>query len=279
MELWQAVVLGIVEGLTEFLPVSSTGHITIASGLMGLDVSNRSVTGFTAVIQVGAIAAVLFYFWKDISRLFLAWVRGLRNREARHDPDYRMAWVVIAGSLPIVFVALLAKDLITGPLRSLWVVAIALIAWSVVMWLGDRLGKQDRGEQDMTIADGLKLGFAQCLALIPGVSRSGATISTGLLLGIDRVTATRVSFLLGIPALVAAGVYEAPSALAEGGVGVLQTVVGIVVSFVVAYASIAWLLKFVQSNKFTAFVIYRVALGIALLIALSIGAITATGAV
>ncbi|GAB3300048.1 undecaprenyl-diphosphate phosphatase [Epidermidibacterium keratini] len=279
MELWQAVVLGIVEGLTEFLPVSSTGHITIAAGLMGLDVSNRSVTGFTAVIQVGAIAAVLFYFWKDISRLFMAWVRGLRNREARTDPNYRMAWVVIAGSLPIVFVALLAKDLITGPLRSLWVVGIALIAWSFVMWLGDRLGKQTRGEKDMTIADGLKLGFAQCLALIPGVSRSGATISTGLLLGIDRVTATRVSFLLGIPALVAAGVYEAPSALADDGVGVLQTVVGIVVSFIVAYASIAWLLKFVQSNKFTAFVIYRVVLGTALLIALGVGAISATGAV
>lgn len=279
MEFWQAFGLGIVEGLTEFLPVSSTGHITIVSGLMGLDVSDRSVTAFTAVIQVGAIAAVLFYFWKDISRLFMAWVRGLRSVQARQDPDYRMAWVVIAGSLPIVIAALLAKDLITGQLRSLWVVAVALIVWSVVMWLGDRLGKQDRGENKMTLRDGITLGLAQCLALIPGVSRSGATISTGLLLGIDRVTATRISFLLGIPALVGAGAYEAPSALADGGVGLLPTLVGTVVSFVVAYASIAWLLKFVQSNKFTAFVIYRVVLGVLLIVALGAGWITATGAV
>lgn len=277
MNLWQAIVLGIVEGLTEFLPVSSTGHLTIASGLMGLDVSDHSVTGFTAFIQIGAIAAVLFYFRNDIVRLLTAWFRGLVDSTKRGD-DWREAWVVIFGSLPIVIAGVLAKDVIKGPLRSLWVVAGALIVWSFVMWLGDRIGKLDRGEDDMTYRDGIILGLAQCLALIPGVSRSGATISTGLLMGIDRVTATRISFLLGIPALVGAGVYEAPDAF-SGGVGMTASVVGLIVSFVVAYASIAWLLKFVQSNKFTGFVIYRVALGVLLLIALGTGWITATGKV
>ncbi|WP_153502974.1 undecaprenyl-diphosphate phosphatase [Cumulibacter manganitolerans] len=278
MDLWQSVVLGIVEGLTEFLPVSSTGHLTIASGLMGLDVSDPSVTGYTAFIQIGAIAAVLIYFWQDIVRLVGGWFRGLFNAQARTSADWREAWVVIFGSVPIVIVAVLAKDFIKGSLRSLWVVAIALVLWSVVMWLGDRLGRQTRGEKEMTYRDGIVLGLAQCLALIPGVSRSGATISTGLLIGIDRVTATRISFLLGIPALVGAGVYEAPDAF-HGGVGVLPSIVGLVVAFVVAYASIAWLLKFVQSNKFTSFVIYRIALGVLLMIALGTGWMSATGKV
>lgn len=277
MDLWQAIVLGIVEGLTEFLPVSSTGHLTIASGLMGLDISDPSVTGFTAFIQIGAIAAVLFFFWRDITRLLTAWFRGLTNKQARGD-DWREAWVVIFGSLPIVIVAVLAKDIIKGPLRSLWVVAAGLIVWSIVMAIADAVGKQNRGAKDMTFKDGIILGLAQCLALVPGVSRSGATISTGLLMGIDRVTATRISFLLGIPALVGAGVYEAPDAF-KGGVGVLPSVVGLIVSFVVAYASIAWLLKFVQSNKFTGFVIYRIALGVLLIVALGTGWMTATGKV
>lgn len=277
MDLWQAIVLGIVEGLTEFLPVSSTGHLTIASGLMGLDISDPSVTGFTAFIQIGAIAAVLFFFWRDITRLLTAWFRGLTNKQARGD-DWREAWVVIFGSLPIVIVAVLAKDIIKGPLRSLWVVAAGLIVWSIVMAIADAVGKQNRGAKDMTFKDGIILGLAQCLALVPGVSRSGATISTGLLVGIDRVTATRISFLLGIPALVGAGVYEAPDAF-KGGVGVLPSVVGLIVSFVVAYASIAWLLKFVQSNKFTGFVIYRIALGVLLIVALGTGWMTATGKV
>lgn len=278
MDLWQSVVLGIVEGLTEFLPVSSTGHLTIASGLMGLDVSDHSITGFTAFIQIGAIAAVLLYFRHDIARLLSAFVRGLFDPKARTTDDWREAWVVILGSVPIVIVALLAKDVIKGPLRSLWWVAGALIVWSVVMALGDALGKQTKSEKELTYRDGIILGLAQCLALIPGVSRSGATISTGLLVGIDRVAATRISFLLGIPALVGAGVYEAPDAF-SGGVGIGASVVGLVVAFAVAYASIAWLLRFVQSNKFTGFVIYRVILGVLLIVALSSGWMTATGKV
>lgn len=275
MNLLQAVILGVVEGLTEFLPVSSTGHLTITEKLLGLQVDDVSVTGFTAVIQLGAILAVLFFFWKDISRLFMAWVRGLRSAEARTNPDYGLAWVVIIGSLPIGIVGFLARDFISGPLRSLWVVGIALIVWSGVMVFAERVAKQDRGDKDLTIKDALIIGFAQCLALVPGVSRSGATISTGLILRVDRVTATRLSFMLGIPALVAAGLFTLPDAL-NGGVGVGPTVVGTIVSFVVAYASIAWLLKYVANHTLTAFSIYRVLLGMVVLVALGAGWLAAT---
>ncbi len=276
MTIWQAIVLGIVEGLTEFLPVSSTGHLTIVARMLGLSIDDPSVTGFTAVIQVGAIAAVIIYFWSDIVTLLRAWVRGLFNAQRRTDPDYRLAWLVIIGSLPIVAVGFLARDFISGPLRSLWVVAIALIVWGFVMLLAEAVAKQDRGERDLNLTDALLIGFAQCLALFPGVSRSGATISVGLMRGLDRVTATRLAFLLGIPALVGAGVYQLPEALQTGGVGWLPTLVGTVVSFVVAYASVAWLLRYVAGHTIRVFVWYRWALGAAIIIALSTGALTAT---
>jgi undecaprenyl-diphosphatase len=274
MNVWQSIVLGIVEGLTEFLPVSSTGHITIASDLLGLDIADPAVTAYTAVIQVGAIAAVLIYFWSDISRLFRAWVRGIAKPAERSAPDYRMAWLVIIGSLPIVVVGFAARDIIKGPFRSLWVVAGALIIWGGVMLYAERVARQNRPESDLNLTDALLIGFAQSLALIPGVSRSGATISVGLIRGLDRVAATRLAFFLGIPALLGAGAYELPSALG-GGVGVLPTVVGTVVSFVVAYASVAWLMKFVSGNKITVFVWYRWVLGAALVVALSAGWIEA----
>ena len=274
MNVWQSIVLGIVEGLTEFLPVSSTGHITIASDLLGLDIADPAVTAYTAVIQVGAIAAVLIYFWSDISRLFMAWIRGLTNPAKRRDPDYRMAWLVIIGSLPIVVIGFAAKELIKGPLRSLWVVAVALIVWGAVMLYAEKVAKQNRPEPDLNLVDVLLIGFAQSLALIPGVSRSGATISVGLMRGLDRVAATRLAFFLGIPALLGAGAYELPSALGEG-VGVLPTVVGTVVSFVVAYASVAWLMKFVSGHKITVFVWYRWVLGAVLIVALAAGWIEA----
>jgi len=271
-----AIILGIVEGLTEFLPVSSTGHLTIAEKLLGLPVDDPSITAFTAVIQIGAILAVVIYFWADIVRLLVAWARGLFNPARRSDPDYRMAWLVIIGSIPIVVVGFLARDLISGPLRSLWVVAVALIAWGFVMLLAEWMARQDRGERDLNLLDVLLIGFGQCLALIPGVSRSGATISIGLMRGLDRVTATRLAFLLGIPALIGAGVYELPSALAEGGVGWGPTLVGTVVSFVVAYATVAWLLKYVARHSIAVFVWYRWALGAALIVALTTGAMAAT---
>ena len=276
MNILEAIVLGIVEGLTEFLPVSSTGHLTITEKLLGKDIDDEAVTAFTAVIQIGAIAAVLIYFREDIAKLVRAVAGGVRDEERRRtDPDWRFAWLIVLGSLPIGFVGLAARDLIEGPLRSLWVVAAALILWSPVMVLAERNPSQARGERDLTTRDVLTIGLVQCLALVPGVSRSGATISAGLLRGVDRVTATRLSFFLAIPALVAAGLFQLPSALGEG-VGAVPTIVGTVVSFVVAYASIAWLLRFVAHHSIVAFVPYRVAVGIAVAVAVGAGWLSAT---
>jgi undecaprenyl-diphosphatase len=275
MDYFQAVVLGIVEGLTEFLPVSSTGHLTIAEKLLGLDVAAKDVTAFTAVIQIGAIAAVVVYFWRDIWRIAKAWTTGLAKPELRGTLDHRMGWYVIVGSIPIGVAGLLGKELITGDLRSLWVVAAALILWSGVMLYAERVGSQRRGERDLTMRDVLAIGVVQCVALVPGVSRSGATISAGLVVGLDRVAATRLSFFLSIPALVAAGVFQLPDAL-SGDIGVGPTAVGTVVSFVVAYASVAWLLKFVAGNSIGRFVPYRVGLGVVLLVALGAGWMTPT---
>ncbi|EFL30003.1 undecaprenyl-diphosphatase UppP [Streptomyces viridochromogenes DSM 40736] len=260
----QAVVLGAVEGVTEFLPVSSTGHLKIAEGLMGIPVDDHAVVGFSAVIQVGAIAAVLVYFFKDIVRIVSAWGRGLRDREERYHHDYKFAWWVIYATIPIVLVGLAAEPLIQGPLASLWVVAGSLIAGSGVMWAADRLGRHKRGEDDTSFKDAMLVGSSQILALLfPGFSRSGATMSTALMLDLDRVAATRLSFFLGIPALTGAGLYELKDALGTG-VGAAPLAVGTLVSFVVAYGSIAWLLKFVAKHSFNAFVIYRIAVGVLL---------------
>ncbi|MFJ9588087.1 undecaprenyl-diphosphate phosphatase [Streptomyces acidicola] len=264
ISLGQAVILGIVEGVTEFLPVSSTGHLKIVEGFMGIPVDDHAVVGFSAVIQVGAIAAVLVYFRKDIARIVSAWFRGLTNREERYHHDYRFAWWVIAATIPIVIVGLAAKPLIQGPLASLWVVAASLIVGSAVMWTADQMGRHKRGEDDTSFKDAMLVGSSQILALLfPGFSRSGATMSTALMLDLDRVAATRLSFFLGIPALTGAGLYELKDALGTG-VGAAPLVVGTVVSFAVAYASIAWLLKFVANHSFNAFVIYRIAIGLLL---------------
>jgi undecaprenyl-diphosphatase len=274
VDIWQAVVLGVVEGFTEFLPISSTGHLTIAEKLMGLPIKDPSVTAYTAVIQVGAILAVLVYFAKDIGRLASAWGRGLVSAEARQEFDYRFAWYVIAGSIPIGIAGFLGKDLITGPLRSMWVVAAALILWSGVMAFAEYAATQARGERQVTLKDAVIIGLAQCLALIPGVSRSGATITTGLLRDLDRVTATRLAFFLGVPALTAAGIYELPDALDQ--ISLPIVIVGNIVSFVVAYASIAWLLRFVAHHTMMLFVWYRVALGALIIALLATGTIAAT---
>jgi undecaprenyl-diphosphatase len=260
----QAVILGAVEGVTEFLPVSSTGHLKIAEGLMNIPVDDDAVVGFSAVIQVGAIAAVLVYFFKDIVRIVSAWGRGLRNKEERYHHDYKFAWWVIWATVPIVAVGLAAKPLIQGPLASLWVVAGSLIVGSGVMWGADQMGRHKRGEDDTSFKDAMLVGSSQILALLfPGFSRSGATMSTALMLDLDRVAATRLSFFLGIPALTGAGLYELKDALGTGA-GAAPLAVGTAVSFVVAYASIAWLLKFVAKHSFNAFVIYRIVVGLLL---------------
>ena len=277
---FDSIIMGIVEGLTEFLPISSTGHLTIAEQILGLTVDDKGITAYTAIIQMGAIAATVVYFWKDIVRLLSAWFRGLRNAEERSHHDYQLAWAVIVGSIPVGVVGFLARDWIKGGLRSVWVVAAALIGWSVVMWVAERrhtvLDRRGlvRGEGQVTMRDGLMIGLMQCFSLIPGVSRSGATISAGLIDGLDRVTATRLSFFMAIPALTAASLYEAKD-VQTSVTGAGQMIVGIVIAFIVAYASIAWLLKFVAHHPITIFIWYRVALGLALGVALYTGALAA----
>lgn len=277
MNLLQALILGIVEGITEFLPVSSTGHLTIVEKLLGLTIDDKGVTAFTAIIQVGAILAAIIYFWKDIVRIVVAWVQGLFNRDKR-DHDYRMGWYVIIGSIPIAIVGLLAKDLISGGLRNLWVVVAALILWSVVMWAAERVGRQNRGEESTNAVDAIAIGVFQVIALIPGVSRSGATISAGLFRGLDRVAATRLSFFLAIPALVAAGGFEGitQASAISSSVGWLPTIVATLVSLVVAYVSIAWLLRLVTKHPITIFIWYRIGLAVLVAILLLTGVITAT---
>jgi undecaprenyl-diphosphatase len=267
MNFLQALLLGVVEGVTEFLPVSSTGHLTIVEKLLGLAVEDPGVTAFTAIVQVGAIAACILYFRRDIVALATVWFRGLRDSSARSEPRYRLAWYVIAGSVPIGVVGFAGRHVIAGNLRNLWVVVAALIGWSVVMLVAERRGRQDRGERDLRLRDALVVGMVQCVALVPGVSRSGATISAGLLRGIDRLTATRLSFFLAIPALLAAGGFEAATAAPEvaASVGWASTLAGTAVSFLTAYASIAWLLRLLTRHPITVFVSYRV--GLALIVA------------
>jgi undecaprenyl-diphosphatase len=275
MNYFDAIILGIVEGLTEFLPVSSTGHLTIAEKILGLHPDDDAVTGFTAVIQMGAIAAVVVYFARDIWSIARTWVLGLAKPEYRGHRDFRMGWYVILGTVPVGIVGFALKDVIKNDLRSLWVVAIALICWSAVMWAAERSARQDRSEKRLNLTDALVVGVVQCVSLVPGVSRSGATISAGLFRGLDRVTATRLSFFLSIPALLAAGLFELKDALG-GDISPGETIVGTVVAFVVAYASVAWLLRFVAHHAITWFVPYRVALGVVLVVLLASGVMSPT---
>lgn len=278
MTWWQAIILGIIEGVTEFLPISSTGHLTIAEKLMGMSLEDPSIMAFTVIIQIGAILAAILYFWQDIWRVLTAWWAGLWRASERRGFDYKYGWAIIIGSVPIAVVGLVFKDEIETVLRSLWFVAFGLIGWSVVMWLADRAGKKvKRTEEQTTWKDTLMIGFVQCLSLIPGVSRSGATISAGLFRGFDRVTTTKLSFFLGIPALVAAGVLQTiiQYHYIADGVGWGNTLIATIVSFVVGYVSIAWLLKFVASNNFSLFIWYRVVLGLLIVALLTVGVVEA----
>ncbi|WP_130864591.1 undecaprenyl-diphosphate phosphatase [Acidipropionibacterium timonense] len=274
-----AVILGIVEGITEFLPVSSTGHLRIVEKLLGYDIQGAGITAFTAIIQVGAIIAAIIYFWSDIVRIVVAWFKGLTNKDARTDPDYTLGWGIIIGSIPVAVVGLLFKHAIETTLASMWVVAGALIIWSLVMWIADRRTDLGRDMSQVKLVDAIIIGCFQALSpLFPGISRSGATISAGLFRRFDRETATRLSFFMGIPALVAAGAYEAIGAasdISNGGIGWGPTIVATLVSLVVAYVSIAWLLKFVASNKFTGFIWYRVALGVVIIALVASNVVTA----
>jgi undecaprenyl-diphosphatase len=273
----EAVLFGGVEGLTEFLPVSSTGHLTILERLLGFSTDAPDVTAFTAIIQVGAVLATLIYFRDDFRRIVFALIRGLLRPGWRADPDWRFGWAVVLGSVPIGIVGLLFKDQISTGLRSLWLVAGALVLWSGPMFYADRTATQKRHEGEVTWKDTLIIGLTQCLALAPGVSRSGATMSAGLLRGLDRVAATRLSFFLSVPALTAAGLLQAVTEAdaISAGVGWPATLLATAVSFVVAYASIAWLLRYVSRHSFGIFIAYRVALGLVLLGLLASGVVAA----
>ncbi|RZT84462.1 undecaprenyl-diphosphatase [Pseudonocardia sediminis] len=269
----EVIVLGLLQGLTEFLPISSSAHLRIASGAF---FGNDPGAAFTAVSQIGTEAAVIVYFARDIWRLVTAWVRGLLHRDARDDPDYRMAWLVIIGSVPIAVLGVLFKDQIETVARNLWLVATTLIVFGVLLGLAERFGRQEREITQITVKDGILLGLAQAMALIPGVSRSGGTITAGLALGLTRPAIVRYSFLLAIPSVFGAGLFQLPDIAAGDGPSPVQMVVAVVIAFVVGYAVIAWLLKFVENNTVYVFVAYRIALGVALLAALAIGAVSAT---
>ncbi len=278
MSILEAIVLGAIEGFTEFLPISSTGHLTIAEKLLGFDIDAADITAFTAIVQIGAVAAVVIFFFTELWQIVVALARGLANADRRRGRDFHFGLAVAVGSIPIAIAGLALRDVIEGPLRSLWVVGVALICWSFPMLYADRTGSQRRTEDDFGMRDAVVMGLTQCLALVPGVSRSGATITAGLLRGLDRVTVTRMSFFLAIPALTAAAILEAVTKTDEisGGVGWGPTAVAVAVSFVVAYASIAWLLRYVARHDFGIFIVYRVALGIAVLGAVAAGVTSAT---
>ena len=277
MNIVEAVLLGAVEGITEFLPVSSTGHLTIAEKLLGYHIEDADITAFTAIIQSGAVLATVLFLRRDIARIVPAWLRGLASARARDNPDYRFGWAVIIGSIPIGVVGLLFQDTIETTLRSLWFVAGALIVWSAVMAFADHAATQTRHEDDVTWTDTLIIGVVQCLALIPGVSRSGATMSAGLLRDIDRVAVTRLSFFLSIPALLGATALQVVEQYGDiaTGVGWVNTIVATVVSFVVAYMSVVWLLRYVARHTFMIFIVYRLVIGVLLLVLLATGVIAA----
>jgi undecaprenyl-diphosphatase len=277
VNIFEAVLLGAVEGITEFLPVSSTGHLTIVEKLLGLDIAAPDITAFTAIIQSGAVFATVIFLRKDLLRIIAAWFKGLVGKEARKDPDWRFAWAVILGSIPIGIVGLVFQDAIETTLRSLWVVAGALILWSGVMAFADHAATQVRHEDDTTWKDTLIIGVTQCLALIPGVSRSGATMSAGLLRDFDRVTVTRLSFFLSIPALLGATVLQVHDEAGNiaSGVGWVNTLTATAVSFVVGFASVAWLLRYVAKHSYSIFIAYRVVLGSLLMVLLATGTIAA----
>lgn len=277
----QVVVLSVLQGLTEFLPVSSSGHLRIFSTwFFGEDAG----ASFTAVVQLGTEAAVLVFFFKDIVRILIAWFRGVFDSARRDDPDYRLGWYVIIGSIPIALIGFFGKDFIRDAARNLWITAIVLIVFSFVFLLAEKLGRQDRPVEPKSL-EGLKMkdavimGLAQCLALIPGVSRSGGTISAGMFLNMSREAAARFSFLLAIPAVLASGLFSLPDAFdpaAGQSASGAQLLVGTLVAFAIGYAAIAWFLRFVEKHSLAWFAGYRILLGLLVMGLLATGTVPAT---
>ena len=273
MDLLQAIVLGLIQGLTEFLPISSSGHLRIAPAMFGWEDPGAA---FTAVSQLGTEAAVLIYFRHDLWRVATTWVGALRDPELRATHDARMGWYLIIATLPLAAFGLTFEEQIETGARNLWLIASMLIVFGFVLWFADRRGTQARELERISFRDGVLIGLAQSLALIPGVSRSGATMTAGLLLGLKRPAAARFSFLLAIPAVVTSGFYQLYSILTGeegGGEPIAYVLVATAIAFVAGYLTIAWLLRFLATHTVGVFVVYRVALGSLVLALLSAGAI------
>lgn len=279
MNLLEAIILGIVQGLTEFLPVSSSAHVQIASELMkvpGLADANSSTTAFIATIQLGTELAVLIYFAKDIIRLMKAWFRGLFVKAARATTDYKLAWMVIVASLPVGIAGLAFRHFIEETVRTLWVIAFTMIIFGIILYVADRLGSKTKEIKELTWGSSLLFGFGQMLSVVPGVSRSGASISVGLLSGFKRVDAARFAFLIGIPAVLASGILQFQSSYGNLDQDQLTgTIVATITSFVVGYLVIAGLLKYLNRGSFLPFVIWRIAVGVGLILMLSFGLVQA----
>ena len=266
----EAIVLGLVQGLTEFLPISSSGHLRIVPALLGWPDPGA---GFTAVIQLGTMAAVLIYFRADLVRIAAAWLGELRVPIRQASQEARLGWFIVLGTIPISIFGFIFKDQIESGARSLYLIGSALILFSFVMIAAERVGTRQRSLAEMDGRDGLFIGLAQSLALVPGVSRSGSTISAGLFRGFDRVAAARYSFLLSVPAVVLSGLFELRKVGEAGSPSVAATVIATLVAFVTGYVAIAWLLRYLSSHSLEIFVVYRIALGVLVL------ALTATGAI
>jgi undecaprenyl-diphosphatase len=263
MDAFQAMVLGIVQGLTEFLPISSTAHLRMIPAFAGWKDPGAA---FTAVVQLGTMAAVLLYFRQDLWNIARATVRSLRDPAERQTVEARLGWGIVIGTAPIAVVGVLFKNKIETDARQLTLIAIALIVMGIVLEIAERTGRKRRPIESLTVRDGVTIGFAQALALVPGVSRSGSTISAGLFLGLERAAAARYSFLLSVPAVVLSGLFELRKIGDGGGAGAGATILATVLAFVVGYASIAWFLKYLTRHPVTLFVVYRVVLGVVLLI-------------
>jgi undecaprenyl-diphosphatase len=269
----ESIVLGIVQGLTEFLPISSTAHLRIVPAFLGWDDPGAA---FTAVTQLGTMAAVLLYFRHDLIRIARAWLRSLRDRSARRELDARIGWYIVLGTIPIGIFGVLFKDQIENGARDLYLIGSALIVLGLVLLAAERVGTKDRSIEQIEARDGLAVGFAQALALVPGVSRSGATITAGLFLGLDRTTAARFSFLLSVPAVVLSGLLELGSILTgdEGQhVSTGRLALATVLAFITGYAAIAWMLRYLGNHSTIVFVVYRVVLGALVLVLVASGAI------
>jgi undecaprenyl-diphosphatase len=276
VSLWHVIIYGIVQGLTEFLPISSTAHLRIVQAWLDPHESQDGFTAFTAVIQLGTTIAIVGYFWRELAHIALAWARGLVDRSVRGSLEYRMGWYLILATVPVgVFGLVFSKQVESGA-RNLWVISIALIVLALVLALAERIGKRNREEEDITVVDAIFVGTAQALALIPGASRSGTTITAGLFRGLDRPSAARFSFLLSIPAVVLSALYEARHIGEKGAPGAGLTGVALVFAFVVGLASIAWLMRWISKHSTFVFIGYRIALGILLMVLLSTGSLAAT---